>query len=172
MRSHWITRSPGWLVSIFSVTPILLMLASSSACAGGAMVRVDAPDATTAALAPGADLIVQVSECGAAASLGLDAKAAGLVDGKKRTISLKLMPTEKTGVYGLSRQWPSTGDWVLSFHPKRPFALTTIVRVQTVTGATQLAGSSPRSSVRIASTRLVKPGMASREIESELKKGV
>lgn len=39
--------------------------------------------------------------------------AEGLVDGERRSIPLEFARTSRPGVYALSQQWPSRGQWVL-----------------------------------------------------------
>jgi hypothetical protein len=128
---------------------------------GGSRVMVDTPDAAAAALAPGADLVVRAYDCGEATNAAIEARADGMVNGARKTIALKLMKTAQTGVYGLVRQWPSTGRWVLSFTPKRNDAATTIVRVEPAGGA--------RAPVHLANTKLVDVKRASKTIEAELR---
>jgi hypothetical protein len=140
----------------------LFALVSTAVWAGGgSRVMVDTPDAASATLAPGADLVVRAYDCGEATDAAIEARADGLVNGARKTIALKLIKTSQTGVYGLARQWPATGRWVLSFTPKRAFAATTIVRVEPAGGA--------KSSVRMAATHLVDIKMAKKTIEAELR---
>jgi hypothetical protein len=39
--------------------------------------------------------------------------AEGLVNGERRTITLRFETTSRTGVYALRKQWPSEGAWTL-----------------------------------------------------------
>jgi|tagenome__1003787_1003787.scaffolds.fasta_scaffold19551140_1 hypothetical protein len=43
----------------------------------------------------------------------LTGSAEGIVSGERRSIQLKFTDTDRTGVYALSRQWPSEGVWTL-----------------------------------------------------------
>ena len=40
-------------------------------------------------------------------------RAEGLVQGKRRTVTLSFGTTSKDGVYTLTRQWPADGTWLL-----------------------------------------------------------
>ena len=139
---------------------LLVALAAPAFAGGGSRVMVDTPDAAAAALAPGADLIVRAYDCGDATDAAIEARADGIVNGARKTIALKLMKTSQTGVFGLARQWPASGRWVLSFTPKRAYAATTIVRVEP---------SGPKATVRLANTKLVDVKMANKTIEAELR---
>jgi len=128
---------------------------------GGSRVSVDVPDPASAALAPGAALMVRVFNCGEPMGAAVDVHADGYIDGQRKTIVLKLTKTSETGVYGLARQWPASGRWVLSFTPRGHAPATTIV---TVESAGQRA-----SSVRMADVKLVDTKAASQEVKACLK---
>lgn len=61
----------------------------------------------------GAYLLVHAFHHGTAVALPVRGTAEGLVDGKRRTISLDFSATSRPGVYALARQWPDDGRWML-----------------------------------------------------------
>jgi hypothetical protein len=106
--------------------PLLLLLASGiPAVAGGFGLWVEVPAAETAAANQGAALLVRAEDCrGPAASPSVSARAEGLVKGHRWSVPLRLKPvaTDDRGftVYGVKRQWPAEGAWLLTFTGKSP----------------------------------------------------
>jgi hypothetical protein len=89
------------------------ILAAARAWAGGFWFTVEAPAEHKDARLKDAVLIVRTYLCGVEGAARINAKAEGLVDGKRKTIALA--PFEvKPGVYGLRREWPAKGDWVIA----------------------------------------------------------
>jgi len=43
----------------------------------------------------------------------LSATAEGIVNGERRSVTLKVMPASKPGVYGIYQSWPAQGHWVV-----------------------------------------------------------
>lgn len=131
---------------------------------GGSRVSVGVPDPSSAALVPGADLIVRVYNCGQPTGAAIDAHADGYIEGQRKTMGLKLMKTSETGVYGLARQWPASGRWVLSFTPKSHYPATTIVTVE--------SSGERAHSVRLADVKLVDTKAATQEVNACLKAAI
>ena len=44
----------------------------------------------------------------------VSATAEGMVNGERRSVTLKVMPASKPGVYGIYQSWPAEGHWVVS----------------------------------------------------------
>lgn len=143
----------------------LLILVSSAVsfaalawAGGGSRVTVETPDRAAAMLAPGADLIVRAYNCGEPTGAPIDAHADGYIDGQRKTIALKLTKTSAAGVYGLARQWPASGRWVLSFTPKSHYPATTIVTVEST--------GEKAPSLRMGNVKLVDTKAASTEVNA------
>jgi hypothetical protein len=89
------------------------VFAATRAWAGGFWFTVEAPAERKDVRLKDAVLVVRTYLCGEEGAAKINAKAEGLVDGKRKGIVLT--PFEiKPGVYGVRREWPSKGDWVVS----------------------------------------------------------
>ena len=67
----------------------------------------------------GAMLLVHVFHHAQPITYPVEGTAEGIVNGERRTINLKFTETARTGVYGLSRQWPTEGVWTLVIRMSR-----------------------------------------------------
>ena len=57
------------------------------------------------------------------------ALAEGVVDGKRRTVLLRVEPTGEHGVYRFARTWPRAGVWMIRYmlgHPPSPATVATL----------------------------------------------
>ena len=61
----------------------------------------------------GAFLLVHAFHHGTPVAFPVAGTAEGLVDGKRRTISLEFKSTSRPGVYALHKQWSDDGVWTL-----------------------------------------------------------
>lgn len=85
-----------------------------SLLAGGFSLDIGRPSANPEAQAKHAVLVVRVSSCSHPEKTNIAATAEGVVNGKRRTIPLTLVPLSGTSTYALTRQWPSEGKWVVT----------------------------------------------------------
>jgi hypothetical protein len=96
-----------------AVRPSLVAAASSAAVAGPPWISIEYPvnpfDRTTR----GAHLLVHAYYHGTPVAYPVTGTAEGLVNGERRTMTLRFETTSRTGVYALRRQWPSAGAWTL-----------------------------------------------------------
>jgi hypothetical protein len=63
--------------------------------------------------ARGAHLLVHAYYHGTPVGYPVSGTAEGIVNGKRRTVTLRFEPTSRTGVYALRKQWPAEGAWML-----------------------------------------------------------
>ena len=61
--------------------------------------------------------------------------AEGLVNGTRRSVALRFDTTSRANVFGLTRQWPSEGTWILRISLRETTAIVTLDRVGVVTSA-------------------------------------
>jgi hypothetical protein len=61
----------------------------------------------------GAHLLVHAYYHGTPVGYPVSGTAEGVVNGERRTITLRFETTSRTGVYVLRKQWPSEGSWTL-----------------------------------------------------------
>ena len=88
-------------------------LAPTGVTAGPPWISIEYPvnpfDRTTR----GAHLLVHAYYHGTPVGYPVSGTAEGIVNGERRTITLRFEPTSRTGVYALRKQWPSEGAWTL-----------------------------------------------------------
>lgn len=114
------TRSSYWIVP--SLTLGLVLAGTSAAVihsapvlpiAGPPWISIEYPvnpfDRTTR----GAHLLVHAYHHGTPVGHPVSGTAEGIVNGQRRTITLRFESTSRTGVYALRKQWPSDGTWSL-----------------------------------------------------------
>ncbi|MFN2564555.1 MAG: hypothetical protein ABR499_06025 [Gemmatimonadaceae bacterium] len=87
--------------------------AGHAAIAGPPWISIEYPvnpfDRTTR----GAHLLVHAYYHGTPVAYPVSGTAEGVVNGERRTITLRFETTSRTGVYALRKQWPSDGAWTL-----------------------------------------------------------
>lgn len=79
-----------------------------------AWVSIESPVNPYDAATRGAVMLVHASLHGNPVSLtDLSGSAEGLVNGQRQTVSLRFDSTSRVGVFGLRRQWPTDGTWLV-----------------------------------------------------------
>jgi hypothetical protein len=96
---------------------------AAAAWAGGHQVVAEAAR-------DGRSLVVRTFNCGTPASLSLEGSAEGLVGGQRRTIPLEVTRAAEAGVFNVTRQWPSEGQWALVFTVAGGHPVSTLVRLE------------------------------------------
>ena len=95
------------------VNPTAVNAAPASVVAGPPWISIEYPvnpfDRTTR----GAHLLVHAYYHGTPVAYPVTGTAEGVVNGERRTITLRFETTSRTGVYALRKQWPSEGSWTL-----------------------------------------------------------
>ena len=93
--------------------PLLLASLPSTAFAGPPWISIETPvnpyDPTTR----GAFLMVHAYHHGTPVSIPVTGVAEGIVNGERRTVTLRFTKTSNPGVYALANQWGAEGDWSL-----------------------------------------------------------
>lgn len=82
--------------------------------AGGFALEIGRPSANPEAQTQHAVLIVRSYACSHPEKTSITAKAEGIVNGKRETVPLKLIPLGSPGTYVVRRQWPAEGRWVVT----------------------------------------------------------
>ena len=107
-----------WLIALaLSVSP------APAAFAGGIHARIEGP------ANDGVTYTARTFALDASDALDPGASAEGLVDGKPRSVLIRLEPTGERGVYRFTRTWPAEGQWMLRIslgHPPAPATVTTL----------------------------------------------
>ena len=107
------------------VTLLLLALFGSVVHARGVHARIEGP-------APNDDTYtVRLEALRDGTPLEPWALAEGVVDGKSRSVLLRVEPTGEPGVYRFKRAWPNEGRWAIRMCPGNPAIPTTVALVRT-----------------------------------------
>jgi hypothetical protein len=86
--------------------------------------------------------------------------AEGIVDGKRQSIQLHFDGTSRPDVFGVRRQWPTEGSWVLRIAFRQTIALVALDQTGNV--------ASSRVPTEAANGQVLPRPVASREIDSTL----
>jgi hypothetical protein len=98
-----------------SFVPALCVLATAiSTTAGGFYLSLEKPGTNDLQQSKDVVLLVKPFGCHQPEEALISAKAEGLVKGRRETIELKLHPASSKGVYGIKRQWPTEGVWLVA----------------------------------------------------------
>jgi hypothetical protein len=81
--------------------------------AGGFWLQLGNPEASAEARQNNAVVIIKTVGCHHPETAQVSANAIGMVDGKRQTIALKVIPLSEPGTFVLSQQWPRNGRWVI-----------------------------------------------------------
>jgi hypothetical protein len=100
--------------------PVMALGTAISLLAGGFALQIGKPSANPEAQAKNALLVVRGYACAAPEKTTVSAVAEGIVDGKRKSIPLKLIPLSGESTYALTRQWPAEGKWVITFVEANP----------------------------------------------------
>jgi hypothetical protein len=96
---------------------VALMTLGVSAAApvsiGPPWISIEYPPSPYDASTRDAFLLVHTFHHGTPIVAPVTGKAEGIVAGQRRSVSLKFGGTSRSGVYALTKQWPSEGTWVL-----------------------------------------------------------
>ena len=80
---------------------------------GPPWISIEYPPSPYDATTREAFLLVHTFHHGTPIVAPVTGKAEGIVAGERRSVTLKLSGTSRTGVYALNKQWSSDGAWVL-----------------------------------------------------------
>jgi hypothetical protein len=100
--------------------PLIALAAAMSLVAGGFALQLGKPSANPEAQAKNAVLVVRGYACAAPEKTTVSATAEGIVNGRRESIPLKLIPLSGESTYALTRQWPSSGKWVIAVVEANP----------------------------------------------------
>ena len=78
------------------------------------------PAGNPEAMSKHALLVVRTTACHAPEKTSMTGTAEGIVDGQRRSIPLKLIQLSTPGTYGVIRQWPGSGVWVVKVVARNP----------------------------------------------------
>ena len=96
-------------------TFVLAVFGAATMLAGGFNLEFGNPDASRDVKAKGAAVIVRAVGCHSPERAVFTGTAVGVVNGKRQTIPLTLIPLSQPGVFAVKQQWPGEGTWMLTF---------------------------------------------------------
>jgi hypothetical protein len=100
--------------SVAAIAAVTLTLAAAAPSSSGPpWISIEYPPSPYDATTREAFLLVHTFHHGTPIGAPVTGKAEGIVGGERKTVSLKVSSTSRTGVYALNKQWPSEGSWVL-----------------------------------------------------------
>ena len=97
-----------------------LALSVSILSAGGLRLEVGNPAANPEAKAQQAALVARITACQSPEKTRITATAEGVVDGSRRTISLRVISLSTPGVFAVTREWPAQGNWAVKLIATNP----------------------------------------------------
>ena len=89
------------------------LAAPATAPAGPPWISIEHPVNPFDRSTRGAHLLVHAYYHGTPVAYPVSGTAEGIVNGERRTTTLRFETTSRTGVYALRKQWPSEGTWTL-----------------------------------------------------------
>jgi hypothetical protein len=124
----------------------LSISAAAPATMGPPWISIEYPPSPYDASTRDAFLLVHTFHHGTAIVAPVTGTAEGIVSGERRSVTLKVAGTSRTGVYALKKQWPSEGAWVL-------FITASQGPNDDVTAVVELGASGQVASVRVPTER-------------------
>ena len=93
---------------------LIAVMAMAPAPVGPPWISIEYPPSPFDATTRDAFLLVHAFHHGTPMNFPVAGTAEGIVDGKRRSITLEFTRTSRQGVYALRKQWPAEGNWVLA----------------------------------------------------------
>ena len=106
------TRTRLRLTGVRKLIAVYLAIAASAPAADFALAIANSV-AGNSFQAKGAVMVVRPEGCADPAKARIEGTAEGLVNGARRSISLKLVALQTPGVFAVFKEWPPEGVWVV-----------------------------------------------------------
>jgi hypothetical protein len=116
-----------------ALTVALAAVSVIPALAGALIVDFESVSSNAEAAATGAVAVANVRSCIHPERITLTATAEGIVDGKRQSVTLRMIPL-KGGGFGVLTDWPTQGSWaikIVATHPEYNYAPAVLVPVRT-----------------------------------------
>ena len=104
MRARWLAPM---------AAAVAVALAPTPAHAGPPWISIELPANPYDASTRGAYLVVHAFHHGTPVGFPISGRAEGIVNGQRRSVTLKFQETSRPGVYALTNQWGNDGEWTL-----------------------------------------------------------
>jgi hypothetical protein len=103
------------------------LMATAPLFAGGFWLQIGTADASPEAKAKNAALIVKATGCHDPATAEVSGVAIRMVDGRRQTTTLKLVPMKEPGTFAVVREWPADATVTLEFVGRNAGVLTSML---------------------------------------------
>src|SRR5580692_2656822 len=100
---------------MFRIARFSLMLMAAPLFAGGFWLQMGTPESNPEAKAKNAALVVRATGCHDPATAEVSGVAIRMVEGRKQTTPLKLVPLKDPGTFAVMRDWPAGDAVTLEF---------------------------------------------------------
>jgi hypothetical protein len=87
---------------------------------GALVLQISNPASNQEAKDKHAVLLAHLSACRSPEKTTVTAEAEGIVNGVRKTLPLQLIRLSTPGLFGVERQWPDHGKWVIMITAKNP----------------------------------------------------
>jgi hypothetical protein len=101
-------------MSKFVAVVALVCLQAGLLAAEGFSIQIASPVAAQTYRMKSSAFVFRTLGCGAPAKPEVTAVAEGLVLGQRRSVPLKVQEAQTPGVFGIFRQWPDEGVWIVN----------------------------------------------------------
>ena len=113
---------------------LALSMLTAPLLAGALRLEVGNPATNQEALARHAVLLAWTTACHSPEKTTITATAEGIVNGMRRSISLKVFSLSAPGTFAVAREWPNEGNWAIKVVATNPdytdYATSAVVPVQ------------------------------------------
>jgi hypothetical protein len=105
-----------------SVWKVLVALGVSSVplLAGALVLQVGDPASNPEAMKNHSVLVARITACQSPEKTTVSATAEGMVNGVRRSVPLKVVSLSAPGTFGVTREWPAEGTWVIKMVATNP----------------------------------------------------
>jgi hypothetical protein len=93
---------------------------TGSVFAGALTLQLDDPTTNREAMAKKAIVAAHISACHSPEKTVVTATAEGIVNGKRESIPLKVIPLSEPGAFAVAREWPREGAWTVKMVATNP----------------------------------------------------
>ena len=97
-----------------------LSLLAAPLFSGALVLQIGNPSSNQEAKDKHALLLARLSACRSPEKTTVTATAEGIVNGSRKTLPIQLVRLSTPGLYGVTRQWPDRGKWVITITAKNP----------------------------------------------------
>lgn len=104
---------------IFWKFPLSVLLLSAPLLAGSMFLEIGKP-ANPEAAAKGAVLVTRITACHSPEKTVFSATAEGLTKSGRQSVPLKLISLSSPDTFGIAREWPESGEWVVKIVATNP----------------------------------------------------